>query len=324
MKGFIPIVLALALAGTAVRADGPLATLVGPAESARMEGVAALRGEWAALLRQSDPGSETLPLLEAGGLSLRDGFDATGTWRCRTHRQAARPGDGGPGPWGRCVISDDGAGWHLEGPLGTGSTAGYFYDHGARQTLYLGVRQQAGEPAPGPRYGELPERDQLGRVAALADGRLRVSFPELEPGLPLAVLELQRLEQTGADTTGARQPAPTAAPPPAPTAGATEPPPDLGGAWRLSPAGQPGVPGCLLVLEQLNAGDAGAISMAPDCGQHLTFMAGAVRWSLPQPGRLLLLDASAAPVLELERLDPASWQGERAEGGGRYTLQRLQ
>jgi hypothetical protein len=179
------------LAATA-RADGVFHTLITPADNNKLTQLNAVREQALAEARAGGT-TEDLAILDqtlAGDLlSVREGFNAVGDWRCRT----LKLGKGAPlvvYGWFDCRITDDGAGWFLDKRGGSQRTSGRFYDNGDKEMYYLGVLSVTGDPAV--TYGAAPARDQVARVVRPGPNRLRLEFPLPAFESRFDILELER------------------------------------------------------------------------------------------------------------------------------------
>lgn len=187
----ILLVAAVALLALPVRADGILPGIITPEDSARFALFEEAKA--AALADARARGApEDVRILDAAlkgtPLKTEEGFDASGTWRCRTIKM----GGGLPlvvyAPF-RCVISDDGSGWFLKKVSGSQRTQGRFYAASATRLIYLGAGHIYDEPPR--RYGEKADENQVAIVERLGKNRLVMQFPKpfLESDFDLLVLE---------------------------------------------------------------------------------------------------------------------------------------
>lgn len=174
------------------RADGAFHKIVTPADNEKLTKLNAAR-EQALAEARAGGAKESLAILDQalGGelLSLREGFNPVGDWRCRT----LKLGKGAPivvYGWFECRISDDGAGWRLEKLNGSQRTAGYFYDNGDREMYYLGVFSVDGDAKV--KYGEAPARNQIARAVRPGLNRLRLEFPLPNVESRFDILDLER------------------------------------------------------------------------------------------------------------------------------------
>jgi len=173
-------------------ADGALVKLLTPFDKQRLDGLdAALAG---ALAEARAGGSKqdvaVLDQALAGTpLPLAQGFDATGSWKCRT----IKAGGSLPlvvYPWFRCRISDDGAGWMLEKLTGSQRTKGMLYTLSDTRLAYLGAGYVVGEK---PRkYGEDPKENQVAAVERRGKEKLVFLFPAPQYESKFDVLVLER------------------------------------------------------------------------------------------------------------------------------------
>ena len=115
-----------------------------------------------------------------------------GDWRCRSIQMSQTPDlpvvvyrDF------RCRITDDGAGLRLTKLTGSQRTAGTFYDVGAHRLGYAGALA-LGEDKRAPRYGQQPERDQVGYLVPLSATHLRLELQQASRPGAFEILELRR------------------------------------------------------------------------------------------------------------------------------------
>lgn len=187
-------IAALMLLGLAIpaNADGELDAKMTAADKARLAAYSATRDE--AIAQAKTGGSDAnvavlYKILEKQPMSLRDGFDPTGKWKCRTIKL------GGMLPltiydWFDCRISDDGSGWYLVKTSGSQRTSGRFYDDGDDRLAYLGALHYSREKPID--YGKDAERDQVAYVFRTGPQELRMEFPAPKFESKLDILELKR------------------------------------------------------------------------------------------------------------------------------------
>ncbi len=131
-------------------------------------------------------GSTLAKVLAGQPLSLDDGYDPRGDWRCRYLKLGGDPAvqvyD-----WFSCRIFDDGAGWVIRKSGGTERTMGRLYHLSDDRLLYLGAQHPPNEAPVW--FGDNPSRDQMGVLTRLDDGRLRLEFPAPLAGSEFDILE---------------------------------------------------------------------------------------------------------------------------------------
>lgn len=192
MRKIVFILLFLFTAAGAAHADGALASKLSAADKQRLAGFEASLSQALAEARAGGTAADKAVLEDALAgkrLPLAEGFDATGSWRCRT----LKVGGTLPltvYPWFKCRISDDGAGWMLEKLTGSQRTKGYFYTEAADRLVYLGAGHVAGENPR--RYGENPQEDQVAYVERRAPNRIILMFPAPHYESKLDILVLER------------------------------------------------------------------------------------------------------------------------------------
>jgi len=179
------------LAGVAI-ADGELDARMTAADKARLAAYAATRAEAIAEAKSGGSPADIAVLekiIATQPMSLRDGFDPTGKWKCRTIKL------GGMLPltiydWFDCRITDDGSGWYLVKTSGSQRTSGRFYDDGDSRLVYLGALNYSREKPID--YGKDAERDQVSYVFRTGPEELRMEFPAPKFESRLDILELKR------------------------------------------------------------------------------------------------------------------------------------
>lgn len=177
-----------------------------PADAQRLSQLAESRAK--GMLEAANAGASDYKavrsIVEAGPVSA-SASQLVGTWKCRTMKL------GGLTPaivysWFTCRISEQGGVLHFEKTGGSQRTVGTLYPDGGSPNsgsfVYLGasyVRYNGVNEKP-PRYsgknptlgaGETPD-DQIARLTALADGRLRLEFPYPVQESVFDVIELKR------------------------------------------------------------------------------------------------------------------------------------
>jgi hypothetical protein len=180
------------LAGAAdASADGVLDSKMSAADKKRLAAFDAMMVEALAEARAGGAAADKAVLedvLAGKPLPLAEGFDATGSWRCRT----LKAGGALPltvYPWFKCRISDDGSGWMLEKLTGSQRTRGFLYTLSGDRLAYLGAGYTAGE---NPRlYGDDAVQDQVAYAERRAPNRIILMFPapHFESKLDILVLE---------------------------------------------------------------------------------------------------------------------------------------
>ena len=192
MRARFILTVVLALGTAPAMADGALPRVMTAHDQQRLDTYEATRASALAEARAGGSADDLRVLdavLSGSPLSFGEGFDMTGTWRCRTLKL------GGTLPltiygWFTCRVTDDGAGWRLEKTTGSQRTTGRFYTIDDTQLVYLGTLNMGSEgPIP---YATQADRDQVGVVVRPAANRLRIEFPKPAFESSLDILELQR------------------------------------------------------------------------------------------------------------------------------------
>jgi hypothetical protein len=192
MRRILKLAIALALTAGTAMADGALPKIITAKDQQKLDGYEKTRAAAIGEARTAGSSADVAVLeavLSGGELSLVDGFDMTGTWRCRTIKM------GGSVPlviygWFNCRVSDDGSGWRLEKTSGSQRTTGRFFTQNDTRAIYLGALHMAAEAPLA--YGQSENRNQLGIAVRPAENRIRIEFPAPEFESAFDILELQR------------------------------------------------------------------------------------------------------------------------------------
>lgn len=191
MRNIVFTALFLVIGAAAAVADGVLDTKISVADKKRLAAFDVSMAEALAEARAGGAAADKAVLedvLDGKPLPLAEGFDATGSWRCRN----LKVGGTLPltlYPWFKCRISDDGAGWMLEKLNGSQRTRGFFYTLSGDRLAFLGAGFVAGET---PRmYGDDAMQDQVAYAERRAPNRIILMFPapHFESKLDILVLE---------------------------------------------------------------------------------------------------------------------------------------
>jgi hypothetical protein len=192
MRESLTILLFLLSSATAALADGELDRRLSPADQVRLAG---FESSFNSALAEAQAGGSApdkailQEVLSGKPLPIAEGFDATGSWRCRT----IKLGGGLPLTvygWFKCRIRDDGAGWQLEKITGSQRTEGRFYTLSATRLVYLGAGHVAGEASR--EYGDAPREDQVAYVERRGPGRILLMFPAPHYESKFDILVLER------------------------------------------------------------------------------------------------------------------------------------
>jgi Domain of unknown function (DUF4893) len=190
MARFLAFLVVLAGLGTGALADAEAEGLITAIDRQKLSEFNTAR---LVALREAEAGApEDVKVLRAAlsgnPLDFANGFNPVGAWKCRVIKL------GGilpltVYPQFRCIIAEDGKGWHLTKTTGSQRTAGYFYRESGTRLTYLGSGYVQGEkPKP---YGSGPEYDQVAYAERLADQKIVLQFPRpyYESHFDLLVLE---------------------------------------------------------------------------------------------------------------------------------------
>lgn len=173
-------------------ADGEILKIMKPEDGRRLDAWEATR---ASALNEARAGGDKAELkileevLKGEALSVREGFDPRGDWRCRTIKV------GGLLPlvvygWFRCRITDDSSGWRLEKLTGSQRLTGRFFDESEARMIFVGAGHYDYEK---PRaYGDNPERYQVAYAFRPGKNRLRLEFPLPRHESKLDILDMRR------------------------------------------------------------------------------------------------------------------------------------
>jgi hypothetical protein len=182
----------LLLASGTAHATGRFPDELAIADQQRLRDYAELRT--AAIREARDSGSpkdvaELDAVLAGSAVTLAPAAMA-GEWRCRVIKL------GGMLPLTiyrdfRCRISDDAAGLRLEKLTGSQRTSGIFYDLGEARMGFAGAEAWGiGDRLR--KYGENPERDQVGYLVPISAKRMRLELPLPRQESRFDILELRR------------------------------------------------------------------------------------------------------------------------------------
>lgn len=185
------LALIFALPGWQALATGEIESLIKPAERARLKQFDAIRKTALeqAHLSNSTADVTTLDALLAKKPITFSNFDMSGDWQCRVIRTD------GPSPlviadWGKCRVTDEGAGWRLEMLTGSQRTSGRFFTDSDTRLTYLGTRHFAGEKPQ--RYPLGPGRDEVGYTFRTGTTEWRIELPSRRYESTFDILEFQR------------------------------------------------------------------------------------------------------------------------------------
>lgn len=187
----LALVAATSFAGFA-RADGEIIWIITVGDDLKLQKFDATFKEAIAAAKAGGSPADVKELeaaLAGKPLSIDNGPDPAGEWRCRTIKA------GGEVPlavygWFKCRFSDDGTGWIMEKTTGSQRTKGKFYTASDTRLTYLGGGYVAGEE---PRkYGQSPWHNQVAYAERRGDKRILLMFPEPNYESKLDILELQR------------------------------------------------------------------------------------------------------------------------------------
>ena len=172
-------------------ADGQIATIITPADQARLD---AYEGTRIDALKQARAEGDAGDIAVLDAVTARrdipwQGFDITGKWKCRTIKAGKLAALVVYG-WFDCAVTDEGSGWHLRKLTGSQRTAGRFFDDGEARMTYLGVGTVNDDPAPP--YGSGPQSDEPGYAFRNDNNGWRIEFPAPYYESMLDILEFRR------------------------------------------------------------------------------------------------------------------------------------
>lgn len=175
-------------------ASGPFPDMLSTADRDRLSRYEPVRRTTLAYVRaHANPiDLATLEAALAGSASDIPPAELAGEWRCRTIKLARNE----ELPLViyasfRCLMHDDSAGLRLEKLTGSQRTKGTFYDIGETKLGYVGTLALGDEPN-APKYGEDPERNQVGYLIPVSATHMRLEFPSPVYEADFEVLELRR------------------------------------------------------------------------------------------------------------------------------------
>ncbi len=192
MRRFVLLAFAC-LAATAAGADGVVFNKMTPADKTKLESYETTRARALSDSRKSGSKQDVAALDRAVAgkpISLRNGFDAKGDWRCRVIKLGKTEPMLVVYPWFSCRMSEDGAGLQLEKKSGSQRTSGLLYDDSDTRMIYLGALHYGDEQPM--RYGVDQKRNMIAYAFALGPKRMRLEFPEPEYESLLDVMEMER------------------------------------------------------------------------------------------------------------------------------------
>ena len=173
-------------------ADGFFPTQLEPADQERLEMFDTARADAIAEARAGGSPEEVAELddILAGEPMQIVPADVTGEWSCRTIKL------GGTLPIViyqefRCRVFEDGVGLQLEKLTGSQRPYGVFYDTAELRLGFAGAVAW-GDDEGRHRYGEDPERDQVGYLVQVAPDRMRLELPLPRVESHFDILELTR------------------------------------------------------------------------------------------------------------------------------------
>ena len=119
-----------------------------------------------------------------------------GDYRCRTFKIGSINGDGlgyVAYPWFRCSVElTVGGDLILSKATGSQRSQGLLYPDSERRLVFIGAQAWGSEERGYPRYGQMPERDQIGVLERIGDQRWRLVLPWPKQEAKLELLEISR------------------------------------------------------------------------------------------------------------------------------------
>lgn len=121
---------------------------------------------------------------------------AAGDYRCRTIKIGSSNGEGlgyVDYPWFRCTVElTVGGDLILSKATGSQRSQGLLYPDTDRRLVFIGAQAWGSMETGYPRYGQMPERDQIGVLERIGDQRWRLVLPWPKQEAKLEILELRR------------------------------------------------------------------------------------------------------------------------------------
>lgn len=119
-----------------------------------------------------------------------------GDYRCRTSKIGSINGDGlgyVAYPWFRCSVElTVGGDLILTKTTGSQRSQGLLYPDSERRLVFIGAQAWGSDERGYPRYGQMPERDQIGVLERIGDQRWRLVLPWPKQEAKLELLEIRR------------------------------------------------------------------------------------------------------------------------------------
>lgn len=119
-----------------------------------------------------------------------------GTYRCRTIKLGSQSGTGlayVPYGWFQCTVElTPGGDLVLTKTTGSQRARGLLYPDTDRRLVFIGAQAWGSSETGFPRYGQMPERDQIGALERIGSNRWRLALPFPKQESKLDLLELVR------------------------------------------------------------------------------------------------------------------------------------
>jgi len=183
--------LAVTLTAGAALAEGSFPNTLSDADRQGLEAFADTRAQAIETARAKGEAADVAQLERAlqGEATALAPAAMAGDWRCRSIQFSQYLAVIAYAEF-RCRITDDTAGLRLEKLTGSQRTSGTFYDIGETRLGYAGAEAWGDNEQPY-RYGQDPERDQVGYLVPVSSRHLRLELLD-RGGRSFSILDLRR------------------------------------------------------------------------------------------------------------------------------------
>lgn len=183
--------LAVTLTAGAALAEGSFPNTLSDTDRQGLEAFADTRARAIETARAKGDAADVAQLERAlqGEATALSPADMAGDWRCRSIQFSQYLAVVAYAEF-RCRITDDSAGLRLEKLTGSQRTSGTFYDIGETRLGYAGAEAWGDNEQPY-RYGQDPERNQVGYLVPVSGRHLRLELLD-RGGRSFSILDLRR------------------------------------------------------------------------------------------------------------------------------------
>jgi hypothetical protein len=183
--------LAVTLAAGTALAEGSFPNTLSPADQQGLENFSTTRAQAIETARAKGEAADVAQLERAlqGEATALSPAAMAGDWRCRSIQFSQYLAVIAYTEF-RCRITDDAGGLRLEKLTGSQRTSGTFYDIGETRLGYAGAEAWGSNEQPY-RYGQDPERNQVGYLVPVSNRHLRLELLD-RGGKSFSILDLRR------------------------------------------------------------------------------------------------------------------------------------